>query len=136
MKKNLLLVSQFIILSFLTFGEIFLFYTTILMNTYTEVTTWLGIVIVSLFIAVINIGILLILNKYLKLKLNTGIVYFLSAVAASGLCFISGLLFDEHSIMDNIDFNKEIDYFTLFFFSLWPIMWSAIISFTVKKIKA
>ena len=135
MKKIILLIIQLIVLSFWTFGEIMFFYKVILMNTHTKITTWMGIIIGSFLIAGINMGILRLINRHTKLHLNIKSVYFLSAVAASGLCFISGLMFDKHSIMETIDFNKKVDYIMLFFFSLCPIIWSVIISLAINKIK-
>ena len=135
MKRILLLLIQFVVMSALTYGEIFFVYTTIIMNTHSKITTWLAIIFGSVLIAAVNILILQLLNHYTALHLNMGTVYVLSAVAAVLLCFITGLLFDRHSLLDNLDFNKEIDYIMLIFFALWQVLWSAIISFTRYSLK-
>lgn len=120
MKKFFILILQFMIMSILTFCESLFFYKMILMRIDSNETFWVKILLVSMIIMIINEAIVLLLNRYTKLQLSSGVVVVLSSAVSPFICNLFGALIGGYGIFEGVD------YFALLLLTYCVIFWSLI----------
>ena len=91
----------------------------------------LAFVFGSLVISVVNITIVYFLTRNSEFKLrNIALLIVSSVIASLGLLILS-ILFDKNILME-VDYKKEIDYFTILVLSSLITIWTSIFVLLLK----
>lgn len=133
MNKGLNTLFKIVFGAIIVFGEEYLFYITLLCNVITKESSYMRLAFVfgSLVISVVNITIVYFLTRNSEFKLrNIALLIVSSVIASIGLLILS-ILFDKNILME-VDYKKEIDYFTILVLSSLITIWTSIFVLLLK----
>jgi len=133
MNKGLNIIFKIIIFVIIVFVEEYSFYVTILSNVMTKrnVDMWCTFLIGSLVISAINIVAVYFFTKNVEVKLNNIVLLIISSVIVSICIVMLSQLFDKKLLMD-VNYRKEVDYFTVLIFSALIDIWTSILALFLK----